>query len=429
MLYNIFLHPLRRIPGPLLFGSSRLPYVYCALTGQLAITLKRLHDRYGPVVRTASNEVSFIETSGWNTIYARKDGDGHVFPKNFDTFPETENLFPRTVFASNFADYVNLRKVLSPSFSEANLGHFEPRLLGHADKLLQSIEAERERRGDVDLSEMAHWMAFDVATDFVTGESFNSLSDPNSFFRGWLRQLSETWRFISFVSNVKQMTNALTLLQSIIPASVLQKRVDQLKPVEDSIRENLNQRSSGSSLLSNVQRLKSDTAEKAMGLSEPELVANAALIIVAGTDTVALMLPAIIHLVLRNESVHAKLISEIRGAYAADKQISSASAKKLPYLNACIQEAMRVYPATPEGLPRIVPGDGENICGHWVPGGVRLPPCQVDSAGSRADQSSDVRSSQRLGRIPLGHKLRPAGFFRSRALAALHSGRWLFRVR
>lgn len=44
-------------------------------------------------------------------------------------------------------------------------------------------------------------------------------------------------------------------------------------------------------------------------------------------------------------------------------------ARKLPYLNACIQEAFRLHPATSFSLERVVPSSGDTIDGHFVPGG------------------------------------------------------------
>lgn len=42
---------------------------------------------------------------------------------------------------------------------------------------------------------------------------------------------------------------------------------------------------------------------------------------------------------------------------------------KLPYLNACIQEAFRLHPPVSFTAERIVPPAGDTIDGHFVPGG------------------------------------------------------------
>ena len=67
------------------------------------------------------------------------------------------------------------------------------------------------------------------------------------------------------------------------------------------------------------------------------------------------------------------LVQEIRAhrtpssAFTAEKLQS-----EMPYLNACINEGLRMYPPVPTGLPRTVPEGGAAICASWVPQGVRV---------------------------------------------------------
>lgn len=64
-IYNICLHPLREFPGPCTWTSSRLGQGYCRLTGKLAVRIHELHQQYGPIVRIAPNELSFISAEAW----------------------------------------------------------------------------------------------------------------------------------------------------------------------------------------------------------------------------------------------------------------------------------------------------------------------------------------------------------------------------
>ncbi len=74
-LYRLFLSPLSHFPGPLLWSISRLPYAYHVYVGRIIYTIASLHDTYGPVVRVAPNEISFITPEAWNDIYGTFKGD------------------------------------------------------------------------------------------------------------------------------------------------------------------------------------------------------------------------------------------------------------------------------------------------------------------------------------------------------------------
>lgn len=65
-----------------------------------------------------------------------------------------------------------------------------------------------------------------------------------------------------------------------------------------------------------------------------------------------------------------KLQREIRDAFKEASAITGFSVSSLPYLNAVIQEALRMFPPLPLGLPRIVPAGGVMIDGLFIPGGV-----------------------------------------------------------
>jgi cytochrome P450 len=73
---------------------------------------------------------------------------------------------------------------------------------------------------------------------------------------------------------------------------------------------------------------------------------------------------------LRHRDVYDKLAVEIRTTFTTEEDIKFEILKDLPYMSACINEAMRVFPPVPAGLLRTVPKNGDTIDGYFVPGGV-----------------------------------------------------------
>ena len=79
-------------------------------------------------------------------------------------------------------------------------------------------------------------------------------------------------------------------------------------------------------------------------------------------------------MLLTNRFALEKLTAEIRGAFKSEDEINFVSVSALPYLLACLDEALRMYPPVPMGLPRVTPKGGATICGHYVPESVSSHP-------------------------------------------------------
>lgn len=106
------------------------------------------------------------------------------------------------------------------------------------------------------------------------------------------------------------------------------------------------------------------------GLSLPELEATAAIIILAGSESTSTMLTGTTNLLMRNPEKLAKLASEIRNTFQQETDITLDAVEQLPYLRAVFQESFRLLPPVPTQIPRIVPPEGDTICGHFLPGNV-----------------------------------------------------------
>lgn len=69
IVYNLFFHPLAKFPGPRLNAISDVPGIYILVKGRFALEVKKLHDKYGSVVRVSPNELSFNSVQAWEDIY------------------------------------------------------------------------------------------------------------------------------------------------------------------------------------------------------------------------------------------------------------------------------------------------------------------------------------------------------------------------
>lgn len=109
-------------------------------------------------------------------------------------------------------------------------------------------------------------------------------------------------------------------------------------------------------------------------LSFEKLSASAFVLVLAGSETSATTLSGATFLLLTHPHVLARLQHEVRTSFGSEAEITLVSVNRLSYLLAVINETLRLYPPTPSGLVRKVPGEGQSIAGHYVPRGVSVPP-------------------------------------------------------
>src|ERR1700761_6388436 len=70
MIYNVFFHPLRSYPGPLLWRATRLPYDYHRFRGTLNFKIREMHNKYGEIVRVSPSDLTFASTQAVHDILA-----------------------------------------------------------------------------------------------------------------------------------------------------------------------------------------------------------------------------------------------------------------------------------------------------------------------------------------------------------------------
>jgi cytochrome P450 len=109
-----------------------------------------------------------------------------------------------------------------------------------------------------------------------------------------------------------------------------------------------------------------------------EIVAEMNIMMNAGSATTAIAMANVLYQLLKNPDKMKKVVEEIDNALdddedeAEDGVVAHDKVKHLPYLRACLDESLRLFPPTPHGLPRVTPPDGTNILGDYIPGGVTV---------------------------------------------------------
>jgi len=115
------------------------------------------------------------------------------------------------------------------------------------------------------------------------------------------------------------------------------------------------------------------------GLSQLRCEAEAYLQIIAGSDSTTTVLRSTLFLLVGHPTAYSKLRSEIdtavRDGRASYPVMTYAEALKLPYLQACIWEGLRMYPPLFGLKAKLAPPGGETVKGIYFPAGVEVAVC------------------------------------------------------
>lgn len=102
-------------------------------------------------------------------------------------------------------------------------------------------------------------------------------------------------------------------------------------------------------------------------MTREEIMKNSGTIILAGSETTATLLSGVTFYLLKNPSAMSKLTKELRITFPDPADMTIVKLSGLPYLNACLQEALRIYPPAPGMLPRRTLSGGAMINGYYIP--------------------------------------------------------------
>jgi len=91
--------------------------------------------------------------------------------------------------------------------------------------------------------------------------------------------------------------------------------------------------------------------------------------VIAGSDSVGAVMTTIVFHLLQNAYSLQKLYGELLSANLTRPYPRMGEIQNLPYLDACMWEAIRLHPAFALPFERVVPDGGITVLGHYLPAG------------------------------------------------------------
>jgi len=130
--------------------------------------------------------------------------------------------------------------------------------------------------------------------------------------------------------------------------------------------------SSGTTSKDIFHHLLAQDSESGCQFTQAELNSNANLAVIAGMDTTATTLTQTFWKLCSNPRILARLQDEVDEAWARDGRLDVESTRPLPYLNAVVNEALRLLNPVPGGAQATTPPGGVEINGTFIPGNVQV---------------------------------------------------------
>ncbi|KIW33089.1 uncharacterized protein PV07_04584 [Cladophialophora immunda] len=385
---------LRKFPAMTpLSGISSIPFMLLAHTGARSARLVELH-RNHPVIRTGPTTLSYSDPRAIKDIYGHntkctKDG----------SYVITAGSHFHLADVIDKPEHARKRKVLSSAYALKNLEGWEhkvadktARMIAHFDKCctapLKPGRLPEAHELNVDYREWTNYFTLDAIADIGLSETLRFLDNGHDRITG--RRTDGTKYECNFRECLYQNARKQSLLvwpykwypliNKLSNAIPFYGRMGKLArdwdgiPLELALRR-LERYRRGEKLDDFFQALMEDKNGHPNNLEWGEIVAEVSIMMNAGSATTAIAMANVLYQLLKNPEAMKKLVEELDAALEDEDMqavVPYDRVKHLPYLRACLDESLRLFPPTPHALPRETPPEGLSILDDYIAGGVSV---------------------------------------------------------
>ncbi|KAI0471245.1 cytochrome protein [Xylaria cf. heliscus] len=358
-VYNLYFHPLRHVPGPPLWiAFNGLRSIY-KMRGILEFKYVEFHEKYGEVVRVNADEVAFIRPEAWKDIY----GHGHAeFPKHF---PGLKLDTKKIVFSSS-KDHFRYRRAMLPAFSDKALRLQEPLIRVYIDLLITRLREQSNIGKPVNMVRWYNFTTFDLIADLAYGTPLQGLAEGKS--NAWLDNIGNIIKLLPIMAFGSVFPLFGTVMRLLAGPQIRNAEKKHYTFASSMTMDRIyhKKQPDRGDFMDFMLRSRGEPHE----MKDDELASNADLIMLAGSETTATLLSGVTYWLLKTPHALKKVTDEVRQAFKSDEEITFDDTRaRLPYMWACLQEALRIFPPLPLGMLRIVPdGPPVQIAGVTIPG-------------------------------------------------------------
>ncbi|KAI1075379.1 putative cytochrome P450 [Whalleya microplaca] len=346
-LYNLSpFHPLYRFPGPRLAACSYLYEFWFdfILHGRYTHEIKKMHKKYGPIVRINPEELHCDDPDFTDEIYA---GSGRVRDKQQHYLNTVHGPLASSSFATVSHETHRIRRsAVNKFFSRAQMMKLEPEIHDLAQQLCDKIL--RWNKEPLNMIDVFNCFTADTISQYAYGEPLGFLAQP-----AWTPNLKKAFEALASSSYLFKFLPVARMLIHLAPslARYMPGDVSVLtKEMTENIPGHINRAIQGRS----VGRIFSGLIDSPLPDSEKTLYrlsGEGISLMLGGTETTAWTLTIITYYLLTQKSTRDRLMEDLKDV--DPKKLSWTSLERRPYLYAVIQEALRLSYGVSGRTPRI----------------------------------------------------------------------------
>lgn len=319
-----------------------------------------VHEKYGPIARVGPNHLAVDGSIGWSEIYGHKRANHPEFGRIPGFFDPAQNGI-HNIFTADRENHRRQRRLMAHAFSESAMYEQEPLIKGYIDLLISRLKELATSKQPVDAVKWYNYITFDIIGDLAFAEPFNCLSNSN--MHPWVAIIFSGIKAGSVLRFLLQYPLLGPLIRMTFGKELLKRREEHNALAVEKTKRRIALGPAGNNRRDFLAYMLRYNDEK--GMSESEILNNSESLIVAGSETTATLLSGLTYYLVQNPQAMERLTEEIRTSFSSEEQITIRSTAPLPYLHACIEEGLRVYPPAAETPPRMSPGD--YIHGKYIP--------------------------------------------------------------
>ncbi|OAA69932.1 Cytochrome P450 [Akanthomyces lecanii RCEF 1005] len=372
-VYNLFFHPLRKIPGPRLAAmSSSYEFYYDVLKNGLYLKkIKELHEIYGPIIRINPREVHIADPSYYQQIYTSGTRKVEKDPSTVAGFS-----VPSSVAATvDHFHHRSRRGYINPYFSKRAIVALEPDIHERISALSGRLRQSMLEGGHISLDRSISAMTADIILKRFYGQHYDYVNEPNFEFpiRDGFAGVSVIFHIARFVPTAIQFLRKLPIpvIRCILPkvANFLLLELDISEKMHAILNSEKKQEENSKSVI--LESL-SDERIPAQERTVKRLLDEGLVLTIAGTETSARALSVGIFYMLSNKNIVSRLREEVMNAVPRDQSPDTWTLQQLeplPFLTGCVKESLRLSFGPVSRLPRVSKEEALQYKEYNIPAG------------------------------------------------------------